>query len=522
MTSAPERAHVERLRGIVARRFGLQFDESRIDQLAELLRDVALANHQASLDAYLERLASLPSGAPEVRAVIERLTVNETFFFRNADSFRALAEHVVPERVRVRGSGGGSLRVLSAGCASGEEPYSIAITLRQSLPELERWQVKIVGVDVNPTMLEKAARARYGAWALRETPEDVRRRYFRPDGRDFELDPLVQAMVTFEKRNLVDADASLWPPDHWDVIFCRNVIMYLTPEVMQDVVRRAHRSLVPGGFLFLGHAETLRGLSQGFHLCHTHDTFYYQRQDGAAARAVERQGSSRPEDVAIAAALPATPDDASDDAASWVDVITRASERVAALARAPSFGGDDVTAAAPATPSPPARSRHLGLALEAMRQERFADALALLSASPPESEGEPDALLLRAALLTNAGDLGEAEHTCRRLLALDELNAGAHYLMALCREHAGDRAGAIEHDQTAVYLDAAFAMPHLHLGLMAKRAGDRSAASQELDRAVALLAREEPSRLLLFGGGFSREALLVLARTELGVLRGGR
>jgi chemotaxis protein methyltransferase CheR len=118
-------------------------------------------------------------------------------------------------------------------------------------------------------------------------------------------------------------------------------------------------------------------------------------------------------------------------------------------------------------------------------------------------------------ILTVSGDPRDAERVCARILELDELEAGAHYVMALCREHARDLAGAADHDRYALYLDPTFSMPHLHLGLMAKRAGDRDAARRELARALVLLAAEEPSRVLLHGGGFTREALVALCRSEL-------
>jgi chemotaxis protein methyltransferase CheR len=112
----------------------------------------------------------------------------------------------------------------------------------------------------------------------------------------------------------------------------------------------------------------------------------------------------------------------------------------------------------------------------------------LLRALPPESGSDHDAQLLRAVLLTNGGAVEEAEDVCRRLLASDELNAGARYLMALCREHAGDRPAAAEHDRAAIHLNPRFAMPHLHLGLLAKRAGDVATARHELGEASGLLA----------------------------------
>jgi chemotaxis protein methyltransferase CheR len=117
--------------------------------------------------------------------------------------------------------------------------------------------------------------------------------------------------------------------------------------------------------------------------------------------------------------------------------------------------------------------------------------------------------------LANAGKLAEAEAACGALLKRDEFNAGAHYVMALCREHAGDWRAAGGHDQTAIYLDPSFAMPHLHMGLLARRADDLVAARRELYQATLLLEREDASRILLFGGGFSRAALIELCQREL-------
>jgi len=516
MTTVLDRTDIERFRDIVARRFGLQHDNGKLDYLAEVLRHRMDATRIPRFDAYVEHLASSPGRSDELRALAAQLTVPETFFFRNTDNFRALAEHVLPERIRSRAREK-RLRILSAGCASGEEPYSLAVLVREALPDLGSWDVKITGIDINPLVLSKAAAARYSTWSLRATSEDARRRYFREDGRDFVLDPAVRKMVTFEERNLVEEDPLFWQSSSYDLVFCRNVIMYFTPEVMREVVRRISQSLVPGGFLFLGHAETLRGLSQEFHLCHTHDTFYYQRRDGSEAPIMTVTPSEASRDR-IADTLPGV----IEMTASWVDVIRQASERITSITNDRARWNADAQSTIGPAAIPVTRSWNLGLVLEAMRQERFSDALALLSALPPDSHGEPDALLLRAALLTNGGRLEEAEEACTRLLALDDLNAGAHYLMALCREHAGDSAGTVEHDQTAVYLDASFAMPHLHLGLAARRTGDVATAQRELGQALILLAREDASRLLLFGGGFSREMLLQLCRTELRAAGGER
>ena len=131
---------------------------------------------------------------------------------------------------------------MSAGCASGEEPYSLAIALREALLNINGWDLEILGVDVNPAMLAKARRAHYTHWSLRATPEAIRARYFRVAGSEFVLDERVSRMVTFRAFNLADDDPTFSLA--CDAIFCRNVLMYFTPEVMRGVVTRLTDALV--------------------------------------------------------------------------------------------------------------------------------------------------------------------------------------------------------------------------------------------------------------------------------------
>jgi chemotaxis protein methyltransferase CheR len=315
--------------------------------------------------------------------------------------------------------------------------------------------------------------------------------------------------VAFREVNLAQENTELWASEIYDVIFCRNVLMYFTAESAQALVARMTRSLAPGGFLFLGHAETLRGLSNEYHLCHTHDTFYYQRKH-PQSNGRSGQLDQDSQHATLGSAPPAAEPTGTN---TWLETIQRASDRIQALTERP-------TAASALRSAPAPTATQMQLALELLKQERFSDALDLLGGLPGDSQKDPDVLLLRAALLTHSGQLGEAERVGAQLLGRDELNAGAHYLLALCRESAGDAQGALDHDQAAIYLDPEFAMPRLHLGLMARRAGDWEAARRELSEALLLLKREDVSRLLLFGGGFGREALIALCRAEL-LMAGG-
>jgi chemotaxis protein methyltransferase CheR len=502
LTRRDEEAFRDAVRDVL----GLQFDDSRLEEVGAALRR-RLAATKSDAASYLRRLRGA-RGHSEARALAELLAISETHFLRNSEQFRAFAEVALPERMRARGAHK-LLRVLSAGCSSGEEPYSIAIVIGEAFPELaEAWDVRIVGVDVNPAVLERARAGRYGKWSLRETPEAVRGRWFRKAGAEFVLDDRIRRAVAFEERNLLDGDPAFWREAAFDVVFFRNVGMYFPADVMRAVTERIARALAPGGFLFLGHAETLRGVSQDFHLRHSHGCFYYQ---------LRRAGEGR--DAPSPVAAQPAPERARivESAGSWAEAIGRAAERIAALeARSPA--GQP----APAEPAPERAAAAaspgrwgVAAALELLRQERFSEAMAVVTALPSEARADPDARLLQAVLLTSCGQLERAEGICAQLLQRDDLDAGAHYLAALCREHAGDRHGAREHDEAAAYIDPGFAMPRLHLGLLARRAGDVEAARRELGRAEVLLQREDASRILLFGGGFGRDGLLALCRAEL-------
>lgn len=521
MKGAVDRQDLERFRREVAALFGLRIDDGRLDQLRETLLERMALCRSDSASAYFARLASGADARSELRALAEKLMVGETYFFRNVEQFHAFVEVALPARLRARRDAE-AIKILSAGCASGEEPYSLAILLRERFGGISPPVFAIDAVDVNPAMIRRAREARYSHWSLRETPKDIEERYFRLDGSDLVLSDALRTGVSFEEKNLLDPDPNFWRRRHYDVIFCRNVTMYFEPEVTRAVIARIADALVPEGFLFLGHAETLRGVSHDFHLRQTHGAFYYQRREpseGSLPLApVRGEGTSGAREVETP--LTGVPPSIVTSTASWVEAIRRASEKIAALhdnRRGPALD-TELEEGRPQGRSSPEELRG---ALELLERERFGDAIDALAALSPKTASNSDARLLRAVLLTNQGDLEAAEAACRGLLAEDELNAGAHYALALLRDHAGAYAEALEHDRAAIYLDPSFAMPHFHIGFVSKRRGDLDTARRELGRAILLLEDEDASRILLFGGGFTRESLIELCRTELAACGGG-
>jgi chemotaxis protein methyltransferase CheR len=494
MAEAVRDCDVQAFRALLTRRLGLSLQGVSTATLASVLtRRVTEAGGPCAV--YLSTLATRPSPA-EIGMLAAELTVPETYFYRHAEQFRALAEVALPQRLAAR-EDQRRLRILSAGCASGEEAYTIAIVVRELVPA--GWDVRILGVDANPTMIRRAEQARYTRWALRATPADRQRRWFSGHGDAIRLDDAVRRPVRFLPHNLVDDAATTWPPDAYDVIFCRNMLMYLTPGAASAVLARIVRSLVPGGFLFLGPAEVAYGRTDGLDVRHSHDTFYFQRPASPAA-----------------GPPPAT-------AAEGADSIGGAARR--ARTRTVPRRGRGVSPRAPqarlgqpvrggSAMREPAHASRWDLALELLRDGQYAAALEVadgLAARAPN----PATRTLRAVLLLHGGDLDRAEAACHQLIEGDALDSGAHFLLAQCREARGDTAAAANSYRTATYLDPGFAVARLRLGLLARRQGHGEAARRELGHALTLLAHADQERLLLFGGGFGRRALTALCRAEL-------
>lgn len=516
MSEPPPESPLERLRWLIERELGLVFEDSRLTVLLEVLgRRVS----ETRLDeaSYVEHLAqSRPR--EELSLLARELTVGETYLFRHAQQFEALRALLIAGRERWTRSGP---RILSAGCATGEEPYSLAMLWKETLPEHEP---AIQAVDINRASLERAREGRFSAWSLRETPEALAKRWFRQAGQAFILDPAILKAVTFREANLAADDAATFQASSYDIIFCRNVLMYFGTEKCRQAVARLCEALVPGGYLFLGSAETLRGVSHDFHLCHELGAFFYQRKESRGAVpavAAVTPASSMPlgtESRVLTAARHNV------DEADWVGSIARAAEKVRLLAAGDS---GEVSRAARAREERTWEAAHgrsaveswrrsaLSVPLELLHKEQFSAALAHLRDLPAHMRADPEVQLLEAVLLASGDKLEEAELVCQRLLASDELNAGAHYVLALCGAGSGRVEEALYHDRVAAYLDPHFAMPRLHLGLTLRRAGQRALAHAELRTARSLLEHEDAGRLLLFGGGFGRAALLELCRAEL-------
>ena len=226
-------------------------------RLARRLRDLGLED----FDAYCRFIES-SGGAEERRRMISLLTTNVTKFFREAHHFTSLERQVLPPLVE-RARGGGRVRLWSAGCSSGQEPYSIAATLRKLMPDAAKHDMRILGTDIDPEMIRIGRAAIYQDAGDAQIPTEMRRLMFGPGQateKGCRIVPELQALVTLTELNLMQE----WPMrGRFDVIFCRNVVIYFDAPTQARLWARFAEVLAPGGYLFVGHSERVSGPACG-------------------------------------------------------------------------------------------------------------------------------------------------------------------------------------------------------------------------------------------------------------------
>lgn len=243
----------------LGREYGLRFGPEKREILRARLEPRRVALGLETFDELLFRVRYHPDRHAERAALIPHLTNNESYFFREKGQLDVLREEVLPSVAAE--SRGRPIRLLSAGSASGEEPYTLAILARETLGRGAR--VEVTGMDVDIEALERAREGLYRSHAFRGLEEGVRRRYFRPEGERWRLAKEIRSAARFKHGNLVDP---AWSSDlaPQDIVFCRNVLIYFDEEAMRRAVDNLYRAIRPGGYLFLGHAESLSRIPSRF------------------------------------------------------------------------------------------------------------------------------------------------------------------------------------------------------------------------------------------------------------------
>lgn len=422
----------EKVGAAVERLFGLHLQGDRLPDLKRALRGAAHELGHADIESCARLLLSENLDDASLEALASHLTIGETYFFRDEDAFAALSTRVLPDLIAARRRAGDlRLRIWSAACCTGEEIHSVAILLRQLLPDVDDWQITLLGTDVNPRYLRKAAEGVYGSWSFRGTPPAFRTRYFRRlSGGRHALLPAVRRMTTFAALNLADeAVMAGMRNGAFDLILCRNVLMYFTSTQASKVVGVLHGALHEDGWLAVAPCEASQALFARFSPAHCNGAIFYRKAEPQAPR-------------------PASP-----PVAPHLQLGTRAATAHADHGPRPRIP----------TPAPPARAREAAL--------------------PAET------LAARARALADQRRMDEALDWCDRWISARKLDPAAHYLRGMILAETGDVPGACAAFERSLYIAPDGVMASLALAGLERGRGRGSHAMRHYRNILASLDR---------------------------------
>ena len=460
--------HFSHLQVLLSELAGLVFDDTRRESMAFCIAERLRETAAADVASYL----TLLDDPQERQALLDEVTIQETHFFRNPPQMRALRAHVMPELLAHAALHGRRLRIWSAGCSTGEEAYSVAMLLRELMPAAAGWDVKVVATDVSERALEQARRGRYGGRAVQmASPTDLAR-FFAPVQGGYEVRPEVRELVEFRHHNLVTQPPPFEVTEQVDLVLCRNVTIYFSRDTTRALMQRLHRTLRDGGYLFLGHSETLWQVSQDFRLVAlgsgSDAAFVYRRFD--------RPDPVGPESVTA----PGVPERRS----ILPDRRT--------LQTGPPEGRDQLRVRPRRTIPPPT-----------------------VTAAAPESAGREEVAGVTAARVRHAlreGRYDDAVRLAGLLIDALPLEAEAFYLRGLALVSGGQDAAALVDLRKAVYLDPAAGLAHFLLAGALARTGAAAAAAREFAAAADALTLRPPSADTDELGGRSVQELAALCR----------
>ncbi len=469
----------------IRRATGLDFEKKNYRDLAQRLDMAARGMGHDDPVAFTHSLLSSSIDHTTLDSLVGYLTTSETFFFRDASLFEMLEMKLLPELIASKKDQGRYLRIWSAGCATGEEPYSLAILLDRILSEKEQWHITILATDINREILERARMGIYSKWSFRNTPKWVKDSCFTNIKQDrFEIKAHIRDMVTFTYLNLSE---DIYPSlinntSGMDLILCRNVLMYFSPDYFASTVERFYRCLSEGGYLIVSPVEISSFLFSSFRSLHYNDVTLYQKDSHSSHE-------DRLEHFAQSGEIPVR--------------VSRKKRNVAPVCLKPFRSSQK---------SSPAR----GATVTTSHGHRTVATPSAYETSPPEGYNKADELISSARIKAGRGALDEALALCDEALSEDTLKPSPYFLRAMILEEMNRKKEATAALKKVLYLDPRHVLAHFSLGNIARDEGGAVAASRHYAHTLALLNRCDAGEILPESEGMTAGRLREIVETLQG------
>ncbi len=461
---------------------GLHFERHNIKMLERGLESRMASLRINSFSDYFKYLELNRERRKELQKLLQFLAVGETFFFRYQAHFEALKKVVTPGLIA---AGNRKIRIFSAGCSTGEEPYSIAMAIMDELPDWKKRDIRIYATDINSRSLRRARDGVYNAWKLRVTDNACIERYFSRVGESYVVKDEVKSLIDFSYLNLQSPEQL--PESTFDIIFCRNVMIYFTTATTKKVVERFSAALNPGGFLFLGHSETLSNISSKFDRHIWSGGFYYTKKS---------ETSVQVEKPLVRSQLPAQ---------AKIDNKPAETQQLSGKSPTSTVLQDEK----------PDINALFTKGLNLMHRGKYSEAYELFRKL---LEIKPDhiwAIMAQGEIHLVGGRPEEALSCFNQALVLDDLLAEGYFLRGLLFEMRDRINEAFEEYRKAVLLKMDFVMPHYNLGKLYFRSGDARSSSRELKNSLKMLEKAGREKIIPFSGGLTREVFLEQLRSEI-------
>ncbi|MCP4112683.1 MAG: chemotaxis protein CheR [Desulfobacteraceae bacterium] len=457
---------VSRLSEFVNSKTGLYYPEERWRELkrgivaatCDLAKEYNISNDPVMC---IHRLLSSSLTQNQLDILVKHLTIGETYYFRDKNLFKVLEEKILSGLIDSRRENRRTLRLWSAGCCTGEEPYSLAMLIDKIMPLRQGWDISILATDINTIFLQKAEGGIYTNWSFRDAPEWVVEKYFKEKNKNsFEISQHMKDMVTFRQLNL----AQQVYPQMMDMILCRNVIMYFAPELRTKVIRRLSNSLSDGGWLIFSPGDIPHVKDPDLCLVRFPEAILYRK----GVESKDKECQAKP----VNSQLP-------------VQVRT-----------------------------PQIRKPRPGIT----KIQKYKNSKAQLPVSRPHSSNsklQTQYFYQKAIESANLGKLDEAEDLCKKAVNNEKLHPGIHYLLATIYQEQGRLKESARTLKDALYLDPKFVLAHFALGNLMQREGRFAESEKHLRNTLSLLLNMNPEDILPHSEGLTAGRLTEMVQSML-------
>ena len=479
----------ELIAALLEKQYGIQFEYNKSYLIEQALTERMKKMNISSFHTYYQLINNYINSEEELSNLILLLTVGETYFFRNENHFKAMTHFIIPDLLKNRHH----IDILSAGCATGEEPYSLVILLNEHFPHAS---FSISAVDINREYLAKAQKGHYSKRSLMQTPDSYIEQYFKKKGSNYKLSQHIIDQVNFIEGNLIDD--VLYNNRQFDLILCRNVIIYFPITVIKKVVNLFKSILLPHGYLIHGHSEILRGITDDFGVIEKCGTFFYQLIQtpiNSKPAHVSQNTSQIPPPIFLEAKT------------STRDNIHCKEKNQKAFTDTPKKSIEQQSFLNP--------EKEYLKGLQYLQNEQPKKAEIIFKAILTDFPDDITTLLGMALIEGSSHHLDEARKYCQRVFAIDNFSPEAYFITGLLYETENNPNKAQKAYQDTVFLNNNFIPAHFKLAELNYNLQQYKQAILSYRNVLRYLSQESDRIIFLYLGGFTKETIQTLCEQRV-------